>query len=549
MPTLADSASGSSLSNGAAKGPTLLVPGALSADGTSQSSGDAADSIGLPLGSVGDFGIWDPTGVDPAISCRMAGAAGAPNSRAYIAATAPVTYTTALGTLWNGAVNAAIRATWTPANPVAITAAQFESANIGNLLSGDASDYRSQLVYQRGSVTVSGTTTWDAVVTRSKDNPLTGLWSGKLVNDGGLTPYSMQPLAPAMVPASPGQIYSGTVSVALPRAGAQWTAGLHFYNSSRNAIGTYSYTSMATHPGGYLYQPSTALATAPSGTAYVAVVPHITPAAIGDGEIAYVACHRLTCTSTSTALTPSTFTPARQQNVTVKANRINQIYNPGFNADTFGWFTTGGTTGTSFTQDSTVGRAVPGAAKFVCTYGLGAGYPQVGTSSVGMALLTPGVTYTLSVYVKLAAPMPPLTILAVIGGGGPDQQYILGNSTATVVPDAEGWYRLSVTTPIPNTASGGTGLLVNMSSTAWVANAASVTFWLDDALCEASPTLNDAFDGAIPSPDYLWEGTPNRSRSHYYRDFRALQYRLSGLVGGAVPLGVPYQLLYAQPGT
>jgi len=549
MPTIADTASGASHSTGNAATPLLRVPGALSARGLSQSSGSAADTIVLPVGAINDFGIWDATAVDPAVSCLLALGTGAPNSRAYAAATAPITYTTALGTLWNGAVNAAIRATWTAPTAAAITAAQVESINLGNLLSADAADYRTKLVYSRDAV-FSGMTIFDATVDRSQDRPLTGAWCGKLTNNGGLPQYSMKPNQAAMATCAPGQEITGSVYVALPRANAQWTAGIHFYDSSFNIIGTWSYTAYATHPGGYVYQQSTATATAPSGTAYVAVVPHITPAAIGDGEIAYVDVHRITCNNIAARIAPSAFQPAREQIVTVAANRVNEVLNPSFDVDTYGWYQQGGGAGTTYGVDAGVGRTHVGAAKIDAHYSGGSLAPGTGTlgqPTSGTAQLRPGATYTMSVYILPQAGSPAINLYAAIGGNSAD--IVLGNSTATTTVIEGGWYRLWVTFTVPLSASGDVGVWIYVAQADWDAHAANVTWWVDDAMIERSPLLNPYFDAAEPSPDYLWEAAAYRSRSHYYRDFRALQYRLNGLVSQAVPLGVPYQIMYAQPDT
>lgn len=542
MPTIADSASGASHSTGNAATPVLRVPGAISSRGRSQSAGDAADTITLPLGAVNDFGVWDATGVDPAVSCLVALSAGAVNARVYAAATAPVTYTTALGTLWNGAVNAAVRASWVGAFSAAITDAQFESVNLGNLLSADAADYRTSLVYTRGAN--------DAQVDRSQDLPLTGAWSGKLTNNGTVSPYSMTVTQKALASCAPGQVITGSVYVALARAGAQWTAGLHFFDASFNMLGTYSFTALSTHPGAYAYQQSVATATAPASTAWVAVVPHITAAATGDGEVAYVDVHRVTCNNLSSRVAPTAFQPAREQLVTVRANRVNEVLNPSLDADTWGWTFTGGGAGTTFAVDSGVGRTHTGAGKVAAVYTGGSTAPSAGTlgqPSAGIALLTPGATYTMSAYVLTQAGNPPIGLYAAIGGNSTNTA--LGNSTTTTTDIESGWCRLSVTFTIPLTSSGEVRLWTYVAQGDWAAHAANVTWWIDDALVERSPTLNPYFDATEASPDYVWEGTAYRSRSHYYRDYRALQYRLNGLVSQAVPLGVPYQILYAQPNT
>lgn len=544
MPTLADSASGASHSAGDAAGTTLLTPGALSARGASQSAGDAADSVALPVGGLSDFGIFDAGGVDPAISCLMALATGVPDSRAYVAATTPVTYTTALGTLWHGAASAAVRVTWNTTGATAITGAQQESVNLDNLLPVDAADYRSALVYRRHAI-FSGITIYDAAVERSRDKPLTGAWSGKLTNSGGLTPYSMQPNTAGMAACAAGQMLIGSVQVALARPGAQWSAAVGFYDSSFNQIGAWhTAAAPSTHPGGYAYQQSTVFATAPGGSAWVAVVPQITPAAIGDGEVAYVDCHRITRTNLASVLAPAAFTPARQQQITVHANRINQIYNPSFDADAVGWYFQGGAAGTTLTSDSGAGRSRPGAGRMHAVYGAATLAPGMGNTiePPGMALLKPGRTYTASAYVLPQSGIPPVYLYATFGTA-----VVVGGSTASVPRSDNGFHRLSVTFTIPESVSGEVGLWIYLNQSDWDAHAANVDWWVDDVLVEEGTAAGDYFDGAESSPDYVWEGAPSRSRSHYYRDYRALQYRLSALVAQAVPLGVSYQLLYAQP--
>lgn len=547
MPTTNDSASGASYSSGSAAALTRN-PGVLSASGASLSDGDATTAVSLPLGAMSDFGVWDPTGVDPAISCLLATGAGAPNARAYAAATAPAAYTTALGVLWNGAVNTALRATWNSSIATAITDGQIEVANVGNLLPVDAADYRGRLCYTKQL--------HDAVVSRSQDRPLTGAWCGKLVNSSSdpvtVTTYAMWPLDVAMAPCVPGDLVHGSVYVALPRAGAQWTAGLHFYDSSRNPIGTWSMTAYATHPGGYAYQQSTADATAPAGTAYVAVAPHIVAAAANDGEVAYADCHRVTSGIPALSVAPSPFTPARQQTVTVRSNRTNLAANPSLATGTYGYWATGGTS-PSFTWDSTVGRALPGAAKLVATYSGGTTFPQIGTrddafaSQRGLPRLAPGGVYTASAWIQLGAGCPPVVITAQIDGS----IFISGTDTSAALSRPElqdsGWLRVYLTFTVPDTSSGNTSIITSTRQSTWTGTYPTVTYWQDDLLVERTPLLLDYFDGGEASPDYLWEGTANQSPSHYYRDFRALQYRLNGLVAQAVPLGVPYQILYAQP--
>lgn len=546
MPTIAESASGASYSSGTARSPLVLAAAALGSTGYSQSVGDASIAVALPLGGLADFGVWDATGVDPAVSCLLASTAGAPNGRAFVAAAAPTSYTTALGVLWNGAVNFAVRASWNGSAQTALTGLQPEAVNLGNLLPADAADYRGRLAYT-GQL-------HDAVVTRSQERALTGVWAGKMVNAPGATvgTYAMWPLDVSVAPCTVGDLVHGSVWVALPRAGASWTAGLHFFDASLNPVGTWSMTAYATHPGGYAWQQSTVDATVPAGAAFVAVVPHVVAAAAGDGEVAYADCHRITSGLPAVSLAPRPFQPARQQNVTVRANRVNLVSNPSFAVDTYGYWSSGGTS-PSFTQDPTVGRALPGAAKLVATYAAGTAWPQIGTradsygSQRGLARLTPGGLYTASGWVLLGPGCPRVVLSAQFDAN----TYIVGGDTNSALADPanlyNGWVRVFNTFTVPLSSSGNTSLIFGVDSSVWDGSIPTITYWLDDVMVEAGSVLGDFFDASVASPDYMWQGAAYQSPSHYYRDNRSLQYRLSDVVGGCVPLGVPYQLLYAQP--
>lgn len=550
MPVNPITASGASFSAGTAAGPALLTPGALSAFGGAQSAGAARIALALPVGALSDFAIFDPTGVDGAVSCLLAVSAGATNARAFAAATAPMTYTTALGTLWNGAVNGAVRAVWSGLNVAPITDVQFEAVGNDNLLPPDAADYRSKLVYTG--------VLHDAVVTRSQDRALTGTWAGKLVNASTdpvtVTTYTSWPTTAAMCPVTVGDLVRGSVFVALPRNGAQWTAGILFFDATYTQIGTFASTAYSTHPGGYAWQQSTASATAPAGAVYAAVTPQIVAAAVNDGEIAYADCHRISTGLPAIGIKPTAFTPARQQNITVKANRVNYVSNPSFATGITGWYATGGASPT-FVQDPSVGRALPGAAKLTATWSGGSIWPQIGTqgnlygSGRGAALLKPGHTYTCSGWVLLGALCPPVTITAQID----TNLYISGNTTTQALADPanldDGWVRVSVVVTIPPEHSGNLSVIFAVPQSEWVSGVGTISYWVDDVLVEEGALLQPYFDASLPSPDYLWQGAPYASPSHYYRDYRALQYRLSSLLAQSVPMGVPYQLLYAQPDT
>ena len=57
------------------------------------------------------------------------------------------------------------------------------------------------------------------------------------------------------------------------------------------------------------------------------------------------------------------------------------------------------------------------------------------------------------------------------------------------------------------------------------------------------------FDGNTPSPtdDYLWEGEPFNSASHFYSRRTVYENRLRALLPDFLPLGATFTLLWAQP--
>lgn len=561
------SATGASTSSGGAD-LTALIPGILLATGGSQSSGSASVTTTLPVGGVFDLGVWGLNWPDPAM-CAVE-TWGVVFGRSSFTATAPTAYTTALGTLWNAAASVAATATWQETSPAntnlkAITDVQLEHAPPTNLLPADASDYRSQMPYAQASTTTSGVTTWDALPTRVQGHALSGEWCGQLANTGGFTPYSMGALPAATAAVSPTGNYMGSVQLSIERANASWYAQIIWYDANYNIISITTGTVM-THPGGGAYQQGVVRGLAPSTTtgysvnaAWAAVVPAVTPVAVGDGELAWVDCHRLWSISLNeTNVFPQAFQLARQQNITMVANRINYATNPSFTNNISGWWGVGGTTGSPATWDDTVGRDAPGSLKMLVPYVPGnTVYPQCGTYTLGTGGggNAPGIvngstggTYTLSAYVLPLPGMPTIKMWCVLGGGE-GGVYVQGTTTAEVAPDENGWYRLSVTVTVPQSTAGSLSVLFNISEADWASYATTIGWWIDDLLVEESPVVGDYFDATFASPDYIWEGTPFASRSHYYQDLRFLEYRLNELLADALPVGVPYQLLFAQPNT
>ena len=87
---------------------------------------------------------------------------------------------------------------------------------------------------------------------------------------------------------------------------------------------------------------------------------------------------------------------------------------------------------------------------------------------------------------------------------------------------------------------------------AWVNAEAGQKVWVDNFMFERSSAVNNYFDGGegfSVTTDLLWEGAPNNSRSHYYRNLKAVEQRLINELPYYLPNGSSFQILVAQPGT
>jgi hypothetical protein len=73
--------------------------------------------------------------------------------------------------------------------------------------------------------------------------------------------------------------------------------------------------------------------------------------------------------------------------------------------------------------------------------------------------------------------------------------------------------------------------------------------WLDATMLEKSTSLGTYFDGSTgfsESTDLLWEGTPNESRSHYYKNRNAVLKRLTKQLPGYIYLKQWFALYFAN---
>ena len=118
--------------------------------------------------------------------------------------------------------------------------------------------------------------------------------------------------------------------------------------------------------------------------------------------------------------------------------------------------------------------------------------------------------------------------------------------TITEPPGSSAWVRPFVTSIAPSTAAYATVKVT-------CATASAATILLDSALFEHEPFVFPFFSGAGGSAEdssFMWEGTADASRSHYYKNFAVISNRLAnGALTDQVTLGGTVAVYYAQPKT
>lgn len=300
--------------------------------------------------------------------------------------------------------------------------------------------------------------------------------------------------------------------------------------------------------------------------------------------------------------------PPRQLTLKLRATRVNYVKNPGFQNSVSGWSQVKDPSLTAtFTQ--IVGGGIEGnCAQFEMATApsatlINGASPRTGITTVTgqnalIGRLKPATVYTASLYVKPMLCPVPLTVWAHNG-----DKLVRGTSSPLFEPlQNETWFRLNVrfkTSPtfggdglisvgyaaddvasvyqavIPDSRDSVWALLdvgpasyPDWSQTATYdvgnravyngslyqarvkhgpfANVGPLTFRLDHVLLEEADKVSPYFDGNNPSGDYMWEGAPGDSRSHYYRGKRVNQYRLDQIIQRQLGVGASYRIVYAS---
>jgi len=208
----------------------------------------------------------------------------------------------------------------------------------------------------------------------------------------------------------------------------------------------------------------------------------------------------------------STFLQWTLSNFVTTTTRTNLAQNPNYETNTSFWSNDTGNTITRITTDDYIGTA-----SLSCEVTSATGALSIFQPSGSRVPMTPGITNTLSVYVKVPAGKPAVTIAvtmryhtAVTGGSFISDQ----TSTGVSVTSAMGWTRISVT----GTSPALTGA-INMRTTTGT-NVLGDVLLYDAWLLESNSSLLPYFDGTY-SDTYTgytltaqqWNGTADASSS------------------------------------
>ena len=313
------------------------------------------------------------------------------------------------------------------------------------------------------------------------------------------------------------------------------SARLHWYDKNGTELTPSSFGTTVTNIIGS-WRRFTVTSAAPSNAVYV--VPEIKITSTAASEKHYVDALQLELGSSATF-----FQDARQMEITLIANRINEIINPNFETNTSNWTYTNGTAQLS---SSEVG-VDPGAPSVSISGGSVEVYPTAAGLVTVMSSAMPifsGNDYTFSIYAYDSKSQYALT---------PFVAWYDVSNTLVHVPDAGTavtslgtWARPSITSTAPP------GAVTAKVGVTWTATSSLDEIYLDAALFEKSSFVNSYFDGnngVTQLSDLFWEGTTNASRSHYYQNRFVIQSRLVAQLSSWTTYGSTFELFFAQPNT
>ena len=341
------------------------------------------------------------------------------------------------------------------------------------------------------------------------------------------------------IPVTAGTTYTASVYSRAQTTARQVAVDINWYNGAGTLLSTSSGTAVSNAVGALNTSTTwstrvTNSAAAPANAVYAGLTVRVlSPAA---GEV-----HDFDAVQFEAAAAASNYRDPREIVVTVTANRINEVTNPNFESAVGNWAATGATAATSATQFH------DGAQSLALTTSVAGNVVlNSGTNTQGYPVFA-STPYAASFWVRPGAAR---TVTAAINWYDNTNTLISTTTGTGVAAAATTWTRVWVTGSSPaNVASATVTLTV-------AGTALSEVTYVDSVLLERGSVLQNYFDGSTGSVDpvsrpndYLWEGTTNASRSHYYPNLAVRFTRLVQRLPEVIPHGATFVAQYAQPGT
>lgn len=235
-----------------------------------------------------------------------------------------------------------------------------------------------------------------------------------------------------------------------------------------------------------------------------------------------------------------TFAEARRIDLTLRANRINQVLNPSFEESLANW----AFESTDPMYTVTVERVLDGAIEgsdYSAKITAGMDNQEISVPSQFRVPVTGADQNSLSAYVKGTAGT---TARLVITWYDQSDIGLSFSATDPVTLDLDGWTRLEVAALAPEAA------VTAAISVDFLTQSTGDVVYLDAILFEKAAFVAPYFDGSAGYAqlgDTLWEnGDPVSGRSHYYKNREVVIKRLFDTLPDYVPAGAPWAVFVAE---
>lgn len=347
------------------------------------------------------------------------------------------------------------------------------------------------------------------------------------------------------IPVRPGETYTLSLYSWAKTTARTVTVDIHWYDRFATFLGSTGEVSYTNNTSDWSRSPGST-GSAPANAFFA--VPQVRISGAASGEVHYIDAVQFEKSASVT-----TFIDPRRIDIILKANRVNLVKNPSFEAggslsyweesngaDMYSPFTVGNA------DDSPIADEFDPIKNGLFIWDKASNTVAINVRTSEDIEVTPGAQYALSGYIKgaFADTVSTDSVTAKITWFDEANILISTTSGTSVSILAQEWVRASVVGTAPSNAK---YARVNFE---FPPTGRLAIFQLDGVLFERSSYVAPYFDGSYgynQLSDLVWEGTPGYSRSHYYKNRLLVQDRLAETVGSYILHGVPWAIFVAQP--